>query len=287
MTEKYFKILLIALFSFAFLAIFSGACGEKRARRDNYNVSVTAMNSADKGLDLKAVGALLEESKDAEGFEKLLNDSKRGINNLDLDEDGKVDYIKVTEFGDDKIKGFSLSVEVAKGDEQEIATIKIEKTGEGKAKVQYHGNSTIYGHNHYYHSSWGGGGFMLGYLWGAHRPYYSRWGYGSYPSYYRSHNVVNQTSYQNRTRSATQGKKYTSSKVSRVGSNVASPNKGKNARSVKAPLRNPTTSQKAFQKRNPSKQMRSGGFGNKRSSFFGGSSRRGSSVRGGRSFGGK
>ena len=288
MEEKHFKILLIALFAFGFFSIFRGACSScSSSRGDNYNVNVTSMNTADKGLDLKAVGALLEESKNAEDFERLLNDSSKGVNNLDLNEDGKVDYIKVTEFGDDKIKGFSLTTEVAPGEEQEIATIKIEKTGKNTARAQYHGNRSIYGNNYYYHSPFSGTGFLIGYLWGAHRPYYSPWGYGRYPGYYRDYSVRSYSSYQGHVNKVTRGKNYTSSKVSSVGSGVVSPNKGKSASSVKAPLKNPTASQKSFQSRNPSKQMRSGGFGKKRSSFFGSSSRRSSSVRGGRSFGGK
>ena len=46
-------------------------------------------------LDLYAVLDLFLKSKTIEGFEKSLNDTKTGINNLDLDLDRKVDFIKV------------------------------------------------------------------------------------------------------------------------------------------------------------------------------------------------
>ena len=39
-----------------------------------------------------AVAELFKDSKDLEAFEKALNDSEVGINNLDLDEDGEVDF---------------------------------------------------------------------------------------------------------------------------------------------------------------------------------------------------
>ena len=39
------------------------------------------------GLDLQAVAALFQESKDVEDFERRLNDEKTGVNNLDLDGD--------------------------------------------------------------------------------------------------------------------------------------------------------------------------------------------------------
>ena len=46
-------------------------------------------------LDLYAVLNLFQKSKTIEDFEKSLNDEKTGINNLDLDLDKKVDFIKV------------------------------------------------------------------------------------------------------------------------------------------------------------------------------------------------
>ena len=46
-------------------------------------------------LDLYAVLDLFLKSKTIEGFEKSLNEQKTGINNLDLDLDKKVDFIKV------------------------------------------------------------------------------------------------------------------------------------------------------------------------------------------------
>src|SRR6478672_6464172 len=46
-------------------------------------------------LDLYAVLDLFQKSKTIEAFEKSLNDEKEGINNMDLDLDKKVDFIKV------------------------------------------------------------------------------------------------------------------------------------------------------------------------------------------------
>ena len=86
------------------------------------NINITTMVSAADGLDLKAVAEVLKDCKDAESLEKKLNASG-GVNNLDLDENGKVDYIRVTEYGDKDNRGFSLSVELEKGEEQEIATM--------------------------------------------------------------------------------------------------------------------------------------------------------------------
>jgi hypothetical protein len=46
-------------------------------------------------LDLYAVLSLFQQSKTIEAFEKALNEEKTGINNLDLNLDKKVDFIKV------------------------------------------------------------------------------------------------------------------------------------------------------------------------------------------------
>ena len=62
--------------------------------------SQTATDTASLGmagdnLDLYAVLNLFQNSKTIESFEKSLNEQKTGINNLDLDLDKKVDFIKV------------------------------------------------------------------------------------------------------------------------------------------------------------------------------------------------
>jgi len=144
LAEKYFMYMVVAFFCIGALSL----CGSITSSDDKFDVSVTQMIDADKGLDLRAVGEILKKAKTAEEFEKLLNVSDSGVNNLDLNADGKVDYIKVTEFGDEKVKGFSLTTEIDKGDVQEVATIKIQKSGDKGAEVEYHGNPSIYGRSH-------------------------------------------------------------------------------------------------------------------------------------------
>ena len=53
-------------------------------------------------LDLEAVASLFGEAKNLEDFEKKLNDPETKISNLDLNEDGEVDYLRVVENSDDK-----------------------------------------------------------------------------------------------------------------------------------------------------------------------------------------
>lgn len=279
MNEKLIKVMIALFVGFGVVVTCVGIMSDDNG--DTYNV--VAENFAADGLDLRAVGALLKDAKDAESFEKLINDQATGVNNLDLNEDGKVDYISVTEFGKDDVRGFSLTTELEKGEVQEVATISIEKAADGSARVQTEGNSNIYGQNHYYHSSWSPGfgtGLMMGYLFAPHSFYRSPYGYGHYPSHYGSYSSVPSSSYKSRVDSRTAGSQFSKGRHQngKMLGAVRSPNSGKSSARVKAPLRNPTAAQKSFQAKNPSKS-RSGGFGR--------SSSVRSSSRSGGSFGGK
>lgn len=134
MNENVFKYLAI----FFFIIVIWSFCSQDEYgdQSDSYNVNVQTMVPASEGLDLKAVGALLKKADTAEEFEQLLNSPAEGVNNLDLDQDGKVDYIRVTEYGNDKVKGFSLTTQPASGETQELATIEVEKVDDQQANMQ-------------------------------------------------------------------------------------------------------------------------------------------------------
>ncbi|HEX6171275.1 MAG TPA: hypothetical protein VFZ33_16425, partial [Chitinophagaceae bacterium] len=72
-------------------------------------------------LDLYAVLTLFQKSKTIEAFEKSLNDEKTGINNLDLDLNKKVDFIKVVTKKDGDAFSFILQVDVTKTETQDVA----------------------------------------------------------------------------------------------------------------------------------------------------------------------
>lgn len=266
------SLLQLGVGAFVLLVLFSSfrSCSSSSRYGDTYNVSVQQVDGADaaSGLDLQAVGALVKQAKTGEEFERLLNSPSVGLNNLDLDEDGAVDYIKVAEYGSGNVKGFSLTVDLGPDQTQEIATIEVEKTGDGQARVETHGNRNIYGANHYYHNSFGlTDMLLLGWLFNSNRPHYSSpYGYNSYPSYYGRYQPSSYDRYRQRTRTVNSGSNWSSSNRSTVSSAATSPNAGKTASNIKAPLQNPTTSQKSFQARNPSKTVGSGGFGRATSS---------------------
>ena len=95
-------------------------------------------------LDLYAVLTLFQKSKTIEAFEKTLNDEQTKINNLDLDLNKKVDFIKVTTTKKDSSFTFILQVDVTKTETQDVAVILVNKEN-GKVTIQAVGDPELYG----------------------------------------------------------------------------------------------------------------------------------------------
>jgi hypothetical protein len=88
---------------------------------------VTPTTEAGEDLDLHAVVELLQDSENLEEFEKALNDSANEINNLDLDEDGQVDFIRVLEYSQENTHVIVLQVPLGENEYQDVATIEIQE----------------------------------------------------------------------------------------------------------------------------------------------------------------
>jgi len=100
------------------------------------------------GLDLYAVMDVFQKSKTIESFEKTLNDPKTKVNNLDLDLDKKIDFIKVvTEKKDKKDESymFVLRVDVSKTESQDVAVILLDRDKDKKVSLQIVGDEDLYG----------------------------------------------------------------------------------------------------------------------------------------------
>src|SRR5688572_16240656 len=99
-------------------------------------------------LDLYVVMELFQKSKTIEEFEKNLNTAEPRINNLDLDLDEKVDFIKVTTTKKDDDFTFVLSVPVTKEETQDVAVILVSKDKNKKVTMQIVGDKELYGKNY-------------------------------------------------------------------------------------------------------------------------------------------
>ena len=80
-----------------------------------------------------------------ETFEKLLNAENNNVNNLDLNGDGQIDYVKVIDRNSNGVHAFILQVPVSETENQDIAVIELEKTGEESAQLQIVGDEDIFG----------------------------------------------------------------------------------------------------------------------------------------------
>src|SRR5688572_22078464 len=96
-------------------------------------------------LSLAAVLDLFQKSKTIESFEKSLNEEKTGINNLDLNLDQKVDFIKVVTKQKDSSFSFILQVDVSEKEKQDVAVILLDKDKKGKITLQIVGDKELYG----------------------------------------------------------------------------------------------------------------------------------------------
>src|SRR3954468_6558725 len=96
-------------------------------------------------LDLYAVLDLFQRSKTIEEFEKSLNEEKSKVNNLDLNLDKKVDFIKVVTKKKDDSYTFILQVDVTKTETQDVAVILLDRDKDKKVSMQIVGDEELYG----------------------------------------------------------------------------------------------------------------------------------------------
>ena len=80
-----------------------------------------------------------------EDFEKALNKESNKINNLDLNEDGDIDYIRVIDHVDGDVHAIVLQVPINENESQDLAVIEIEKTGAENAILQIIGDEEVFG----------------------------------------------------------------------------------------------------------------------------------------------
>ena len=224
------------------------------------------------GLDLQALGELAKKSTNAKQLEDSLN-QPGGINNVDLNSDGKVDYLNVAEFGNGNTKGFSVVDYTANStggvDTNEIANITFTKdqSNPQAATVNINGNTNIYGNNSTYQTSSLLSDLLIyNYLFSYHPYYYSPYHYGYYPSYYHSYRPLAYDAYNSRVRTTYRTTTYKTVSPSTTRTTVSSPYSGKTSASVRTNFSAQTSSSKSFSVRDNSKPVNNTGFTNKSSS---------------------
>lgn len=135
-------------------------------------------------LDLNAVAAAFAEARNIQEFEQLLNSSKYMINNLDLNRDGWIDYLRVIETYRSGYHALLIQACLAPSVFQDVATLIAERRPDA-LYVEVVGDSWLYGYNYVVRpvfikrppmwELYGHAGYVV---WVS--PYY----YGYFPSYY-------------------------------------------------------------------------------------------------------
>jgi hypothetical protein len=96
-------------------------------------------------FSLEAALNFFKNASSVEAFENAINNKKNNVNNLDLNGDGEIDYIRVVDRAGKDVHVLVLQVPVSDNESQDIAVIEIEKTGDTSAILQMLGDEEIYG----------------------------------------------------------------------------------------------------------------------------------------------
>jgi hypothetical protein len=162
-------------------------------------------------FSLEGALELFKNATSPEDFEKKLNDENNRVNNLDINEDGDIDYIRIISKKEGDLQLLILQVPVSATENQDIAVIEIEKTGKNKAILQIVGDEEIFGEEIIVEPSDGeeeeeensGKGpsmkiseeYLVVNVWTwptvrfvyapAYRPWVSPWAWASYPAWWR------------------------------------------------------------------------------------------------------
>lgn len=96
-------------------------------------------------FSLEGALELFKKSGSPEEFEKMLNSPDTKVNNLDLNGDGYIDYIRVIDRYEGNVHAFILQAVISDRETQDVAVIELEKRGNGKAVLQIVGDEDVYG----------------------------------------------------------------------------------------------------------------------------------------------
>lgn len=172
------------------LLVFAITLGNLGYAQKNGNVVAKNHDISD-NLDLQAVASIFGDSKDLEDFEKKLNDPSLQISNLDLNQDGYVDYLRVLEVAEGDARVIVIQAVLGQDQFQDVATIELERqratasNSSTNVNIQIVGNPYIYGPNYIYEPYYYRPPVFFDFFWMAsYRPYYSPWYWGYYPTYY-------------------------------------------------------------------------------------------------------
>ena len=225
--------------------------------------NVQIQSAAIPGFNVQNFAQLIKTTADPAKIERDINDSNNTVNNLDLNKDGRIDFLTVNET--DK------TIQIVDNDVNPgvtVCTMTVSPQGNNQAAVNIQGSQQYCGNDYSYHSNFTLTDFLLlNYLMTPHHSYYyPHYVYGYHPYYYHPYyyHPYGSRSYRTVTRS------YTT--ITHYGTSRRTASYGSSRSSYRSSLSNPIRSQRSFSvNKSYSSGYRSSSFGSPRSSF--GSSR--------------
>lgn len=146
-------------------------------------------------FNLYAVLNIFKDSRNLEEFERRINYRGEYINNLDLNYDGRIDYVQVYDYRLGFTHNIILKVDLNRRVSQEVAIIQVERGVRGEVVIRIIGNEYLYGNDYVIEPNpdyrreaiiyWPI--FQLLFA-DRYEPWISPWRWGYYPDYWRSWN---------------------------------------------------------------------------------------------------
>jgi len=169
-----FRILILGL-----VVLSSSQCSAQRV------VVISKTDDISNNLDLKAVASVFGDARNLEDFERRLNDYDNPISNLDFNNDGEIDYLRVIEVTEQNAHVVVVQAVVGKDVYQDVATIVVDKYSNGRPYVQVIGNSYLYGANYIVEPIYDFTPVIYSSFWrNGYSRWYSPYTWGYYPNYY-------------------------------------------------------------------------------------------------------
>lgn len=137
-------------------------------------------------LDLEAVASVFAQSRTIDDFENRLNDYRNQVSNLDLNNDGYVDYLRLLKQYDRNAHVILIQAVLGNNYYQDVATIVIGRNVYNRDYIQIVGDPYLYGDDYILEPVFQKRPRIVRSLWNRpHVVYVSRFYWDYYPSYYR------------------------------------------------------------------------------------------------------
>jgi len=182
--KRYLAILLVTAFA------------ASSTQQTSAQFSVKVGNNYNEYLDLQAVATAFSQSRTISDFEYTLNDNRNSISNLDLNNDGYIDYLRIEQYSEYDQHVIEVQAVLGRNYYQTVATLYIWRDQFDNEQIQIVGDESIYGRNYIIEPVFRRRPVIVRWLWDFRSPrYISPYYWGYYPRHYRVRHIVELPTY--------------------------------------------------------------------------------------------